>query len=69
MSQSRSSSRRRGQRSRTPSPEDPLIEELEQILSPGGELPRDQPPQEEVQDSYFPPNLQEEEEEEASDRH
>ena len=69
MSRSRSSSRRRGQRSRTPSPEDPDIQELEDILSPGGVLPRDRPPQEEVQESYFPPNLEEEEEEEASDRH
>ena len=68
MSQSRSSSRRCGQRSRTPSPEDPDIQELEDILSPGGVLPRDRPPQEEVQESYFPPNL-EDEEEEASDRH
>ena len=71
MSRSRSSSRRRGQRSRTPSPEDPDIQELEDILSPRGLLTRDQPPQEEVDVPGLesPANSEDEEIEEASDRH
>jgi hypothetical protein len=72
-SSSRPSSRRRGQRSRTPSPdvEDPDIQELEDILSPRGLLTRDRPPQEEVDVPGLesPANSEDEEIEEASDRH